>query len=163
GQPMSDDVGESATIRPAMFETDTQFWFETLRVLGRASYEGADLSDAIRTAHRIPRGDHESWYEPWRATAERVEAEAREQLLPRQVKERRRRPMRRNHFPRQAATILRSPTPPPTAPPGTHLATRRTRPFRPLRARGCTDARPDPRKHRTARSPNAIVSSPAMA
>jgi pimeloyl-ACP methyl ester carboxylesterase len=67
-------------MRPLLFPTDGQFWYETLRALGHTAYGGADIGEVVTTAERITPGDYDSWYEQWAATAARVEAEARGQL-----------------------------------------------------------------------------------
>ncbi|GAA1892627.1 alpha/beta hydrolase family protein [Streptantibioticus ferralitis] len=63
-------------MKQLMFEGDTQFWFETLRNLGFASYGGSDVGEIIATASRITTGDYDSWHDAWLATAERLAAEA---------------------------------------------------------------------------------------
>lgn len=64
-------------MKQLLFNDDVQFWFETLRVIGHASYGGADFGEVVATASQITAGDYDSWHDAWLATAERVEAEAR--------------------------------------------------------------------------------------
>ena len=59
-----------------LFHDDPQFWFETLRVFGHASYGGADFGEVVATSARITPGDYDSWHDAWLATAERVAGEA---------------------------------------------------------------------------------------
>jgi alpha-beta hydrolase superfamily lysophospholipase len=63
-------------MRQLLFEDDVQFWFETLRVFGHASYGGADFGEVVATASQITAGDYDGWHDAWLATAERVAAEA---------------------------------------------------------------------------------------
>ncbi|MFI1915342.1 dipeptidyl aminopeptidase [Nocardia sp. NPDC020380] len=63
-------------MRRLLFEDDAQFWFETLRLFGHASYGGADFGEVLSTASRITAGDYDGWHDAWLATAERVAAEA---------------------------------------------------------------------------------------
>ncbi|WP_326565738.1 alpha/beta fold hydrolase [Amycolatopsis rhabdoformis] len=63
-------------MKQLLFEDDPQFWFETLRVFGHASYGGADFGEVVATASRIKPGDYDSWHDEWLATAERLAAEA---------------------------------------------------------------------------------------
>jgi dienelactone hydrolase len=67
-------------MKPLFFPTDSQFWFETLRVFGHTAYGGADVGEVMITADRIVAGDYESWYREWLATAERVEGLAKASL-----------------------------------------------------------------------------------
>lgn len=64
-------------MRQLMFQDDQQFWFETLRNLGLAVYGGADVGEVIATVSRVTPGDYDSWHDAWKATAERLETEAR--------------------------------------------------------------------------------------
>jgi len=63
-----------------LFENDKQFWFETQRALGHTTYGGADTGEVLATAARITPGDYDSWYAEWFATAQVIEAEARQAL-----------------------------------------------------------------------------------
>ncbi|WP_433199314.1 alpha/beta hydrolase family protein [Nocardia sp. CA-107356] len=63
-------------MKQLLFHDDIQFWFETARLLGHASYGGADFGEVVATAARIDSGDYDSWYDAWLATAERLSAEA---------------------------------------------------------------------------------------
>ena len=56
------------------FFTDQTFHFETLRNVGYAFSQCADLSEMLETTKQITEGDVESWYQAWAATADRVEA-----------------------------------------------------------------------------------------
>jgi alpha-beta hydrolase superfamily lysophospholipase len=60
------------------FFRDDDFEFSTELVVGAATYRAADLGEALATAGRIRNGDYDSWCGEWRATAERVEAIARD-------------------------------------------------------------------------------------
>jgi dienelactone hydrolase len=71
---------DTIPMTPLLFPDDSQFWYETLRVLGHTAYGGADFGEVVTTAVRISAGLYDSWYEQWAATAQRVEAEARGQL-----------------------------------------------------------------------------------
>ena len=42
-----------------------QFWFETLRVFGHASYGGADFGEVVATASQISAGDYDGWHDAW--------------------------------------------------------------------------------------------------
>ncbi|MCW2947284.1 MAG: hypothetical protein JWR24_4001 [Actinoallomurus sp.] len=42
-------------MRALLFRDNEQFWFETLRVLGHASYGGSDFGEVVATAERITR------------------------------------------------------------------------------------------------------------
>ncbi|QYN22570.1 S9 family peptidase [Amycolatopsis sp. DSM 110486] len=63
-------------MKQLLFEDDPQFWFETLRVFGHASYGGSDFGEVVATASRIKPGDYDSWHDEWLAAAERLAAEA---------------------------------------------------------------------------------------
>ncbi|MGW4474349.1 alpha/beta hydrolase family protein [Nonomuraea sp. NPDC004354] len=63
-------------MRPIVFEKDETFWYETLRMFGHIAYGGADFGEVLVTAQRIVEGDYDSWHDEWRATADRVAAEA---------------------------------------------------------------------------------------
>ncbi|MFF0306507.1 alpha/beta hydrolase [Streptosporangium sp. NPDC004379] len=64
-------------MRPLVFEKDPSFWYETLRVLGHIAYGGADFGEVAVTVERVAEGDRDGWHDAWRATADRVAAEAR--------------------------------------------------------------------------------------
>ena len=51
---------------------DTQFDFQTLRLLGSAASGDAEAGEVLSTAHRIREGDFESWTTEWLKTAHRV-------------------------------------------------------------------------------------------
>jgi pimeloyl-ACP methyl ester carboxylesterase len=59
---------------------DESFSFEALRAAGFANYGGADLGEVLVTARAIPEGDEVAWHREWKATAQRVEALARQSL-----------------------------------------------------------------------------------
>jgi alpha-beta hydrolase superfamily lysophospholipase len=63
-------------MKQLLFDDDIQFWFETMRVIGHASYGGADFGEVIATASRITARDYDSWHDAWLDTAERVAGEA---------------------------------------------------------------------------------------
>jgi pimeloyl-ACP methyl ester carboxylesterase len=67
-------------VNPLLFNDDPTFWYETERVLGHIAYNGADFGEAVTTAQRIKAGDYGGWHDEWKATAGRVEGEARSQL-----------------------------------------------------------------------------------
>lgn len=60
-----------------MFQDDQQFWFETLRNLGLAVYEGSDVGEVVATASQVTSGDYDGWHDAWLSTAKCLEAEAR--------------------------------------------------------------------------------------
>ena len=66
--------------KPPLFPDNIQFWYETKRAFGAASYGGSEFGEVLATVNRIVSGDFDSWYEAWNATAERVAAEATRQL-----------------------------------------------------------------------------------
>ncbi len=51
---------------------DTQFDFQTLRLLGSAASGDAEAGEVLSTAYRIREGDFESWTAEWLKTAQRV-------------------------------------------------------------------------------------------
>jgi len=51
---------------------DTQFDFQTLRLLGSAASGDAEAGEVLSTAYRIREGDFESWTGEWLRTAQRV-------------------------------------------------------------------------------------------
>jgi pimeloyl-ACP methyl ester carboxylesterase len=61
-----------------IFDTDESFSYETLRGVGYTPYGGADIGEMITTAERIKPGDLDSWYEEWKALADRIKAIADE-------------------------------------------------------------------------------------
>ncbi len=78
--PQEANNTQSATTKPFPFFPDNEeYWFETKRALGAASYGAADFGEIMATVQRIPSGDDEAWYTEWNATAERVFAEAQAQ------------------------------------------------------------------------------------
>ncbi|MFC7643420.1 hypothetical protein ACFQX6_23295 [Streptosporangium lutulentum] len=67
-------------MHPLVFEKDAVFWYETLRSFGHIAYGGADFGEVVTTARRITEGDYDSWHDEWRATADRVAAQAERSL-----------------------------------------------------------------------------------
>ncbi|HWC78368.1 MAG TPA: alpha/beta hydrolase [Pseudonocardiaceae bacterium] len=63
-------------MKQLLFPDDVQFWFETLRVFGHASYGGSDFGEVLATAERIVPGDYDSWHDAWLATADRLADDA---------------------------------------------------------------------------------------
>ncbi|NUR83828.1 MAG: alpha/beta fold hydrolase [Nonomuraea sp.] len=63
-------------MNPTHFPGNSSFWYETLRVYGAIAYGAADYGEVATTAERITEGDYDSWHDEWRATADRVAAEA---------------------------------------------------------------------------------------
>ncbi|RFA29369.1 hypothetical protein CAI21_09895 [Alkalilimnicola ehrlichii] len=55
---------------------DTQFSFQTLRLLGAAALGQTDVGECLATARRIDEGNFESWTNAWLATAQRIHASA---------------------------------------------------------------------------------------
>jgi pimeloyl-ACP methyl ester carboxylesterase len=70
----------SGLTAPLLFHDNPQYWFETLRVIDAASYGASEFGEVVTTSQRITSGDADSWYDAWTATAERVDAEARNQF-----------------------------------------------------------------------------------
>jgi pimeloyl-ACP methyl ester carboxylesterase len=66
--------------KPLLFPDNVQFWYEIVRAFGSASYGGADFGEVMATAARITSGDYDSWYYEWNRIAEKVAAEAADQL-----------------------------------------------------------------------------------
>jgi hypothetical protein len=63
-----------------LFRDDAQFWFETLRMFGAADYGGAQFGEVVATSQHIQAGDYDSWFNAWKATADRVAAAGEDQL-----------------------------------------------------------------------------------
>jgi hypothetical protein len=70
----------SVKAKPPLFPDNIQFWYETVRAFGAASYGGSEFGEVLATSGRIISGDFDSWYDEWNATAERVSKEAANQL-----------------------------------------------------------------------------------
>lgn len=66
--------------KPPLFPDDAQFWYETRRAFGAASYGASEFGEVLITAGRIKSGDFDSWYEEWNRIAEKVGREAADQL-----------------------------------------------------------------------------------
>lgn len=62
------------------FPDNVQYWFETKRAFGAASYGASEFGEVMATVNRITSGDPDGWYTEWTATAERVLAEAESQI-----------------------------------------------------------------------------------
>ncbi|NBH06308.1 alpha/beta hydrolase [Amycolatopsis sp. SID8362] len=65
-------------MKQLMFEEDAQFWFETLRLFGHASYGGSDFGEVLAAASTVKPGDYDSWHDAYRGLADRLYAEAAE-------------------------------------------------------------------------------------
>lgn len=65
--------------KPPLFPDNVQFWYETWRAFGAASYGASEFGEVLSTA-RIQSGSYDSWHEEWNRTAERVASEAADQL-----------------------------------------------------------------------------------
>lgn len=70
----------AAKSKALLFPDNIQFWYETVRAFGAASYGGSEFGEVLSTASRIVSGDFDSWYDAWNGTAERVSNEAAGQL-----------------------------------------------------------------------------------
>jgi hypothetical protein len=77
---MQDVSTESAATASPFFPDNLQFWYETKRAFGCASYGGSEFGEVLATVSRIVSGDFDSWYDEWDATGQRVANEARQQL-----------------------------------------------------------------------------------
>jgi pimeloyl-ACP methyl ester carboxylesterase len=60
-----------------LFPDDQQFWFETRRLFGNASYGGTDFGEIMAASETITAGDYDSWYSSYRTMADRLVDEAR--------------------------------------------------------------------------------------
>jgi dienelactone hydrolase len=74
------DAEAAPESKPPLFPDNTQFWYETRRAFGAASYGASEFSEVLITAGRIRSGDFDSWYDEWNRTAEKVAQEATDQL-----------------------------------------------------------------------------------
>lgn len=63
-------------MNPLFFADDPQFWYETQRTLGHATYGGAEIGEVALTSQRITAGDYNSWHDEWMLTTDQVIAEA---------------------------------------------------------------------------------------
>lgn len=63
------------------FFKDSQFSFQTLRLLGETAWGAADIGEVLETIERIKDGDFESWCIEWTKTAERMDKFAKECYL----------------------------------------------------------------------------------
>lgn len=66
--------------KPPLFPDNAQFWYETWRAFGAASYGASEFSEVLVTAARIQSSSYDSWYEEWNRTAEKVASEAADQF-----------------------------------------------------------------------------------
>jgi hypothetical protein len=66
--------------KPPLFPDNAQFWYETQRAFGAASYGASEFGEVLVTAGRIRSGDFDSWYEEWNRIAEKVGREAADQF-----------------------------------------------------------------------------------
>jgi pimeloyl-ACP methyl ester carboxylesterase len=82
-QDTADAQLHPAKERSLLFPDNVQFWYETVRAFGAASYGGSEFGEVLATTARIVSGDFDSWSEAWNATAERICKEAVEQLAKR--------------------------------------------------------------------------------
>ncbi|MBN2018542.1 MAG: alpha/beta hydrolase [Candidatus Cloacimonetes bacterium] len=55
---------------------DYQYSFQLLRTMGYSCTGGADVGECLSTAYKIEEKNHESWFNRWHHTAERLEAAA---------------------------------------------------------------------------------------
>jgi alpha-beta hydrolase superfamily lysophospholipase len=63
-----------------LFRDDPQFWFETLRLFGATDYGGASFGEVVAMARNLAAGDVEGWYVAHNGFADRIAAEAEDQL-----------------------------------------------------------------------------------
>lgn len=77
GAPRGDNPDPAAQL---LFRDDAQFWFETLRMFGAADYGGAQFGEVVATSQHIKAGDYDSWFNAWKATADRVATAGEDQL-----------------------------------------------------------------------------------
>jgi len=63
-------------MKQILFEEDPQFWFETLRLFGHATYGGSDFGEVLAAASAVTAGDYDGWHDAYRALADRLYAEA---------------------------------------------------------------------------------------
>jgi pimeloyl-ACP methyl ester carboxylesterase len=62
----------SSDIGRGRFFRDQTYHFQTLRVLGDAPFDGADISETLETVKKIHGGDEQGWCAAWSATGDRV-------------------------------------------------------------------------------------------
>lgn len=63
-------------MKPLLFPGHPVYWFETLRSMSHIAYGAADFGEVMATAKCIVGGDPDSWHDAWRATADRLGADA---------------------------------------------------------------------------------------
>ena len=68
---MQDVSTESAASASPFFPDNLQFWCETKRAFGCASYGGCEFGEVLATVSWIVSGDFDSWYDEWDATGQR--------------------------------------------------------------------------------------------
>ncbi|RTL11081.1 MAG: alpha/beta fold hydrolase [Neisseriaceae bacterium] len=61
-----------ASMYDNLFFESESFNFELIRILGLASYKGADFGECVITASRIKDNDRRSWTDEWRKTADEL-------------------------------------------------------------------------------------------
>lgn len=71
---------ENAGTQALLFKDDPEFWFEIVRLFGAAEYGGALFGEVMAIAKDIKSGDYDSWYQAMSNFADRLAAEAGEQL-----------------------------------------------------------------------------------
>ena len=74
------EATHSARDKALLFPDNVQFWYETVRAFGAASYGGSEFGEVLATAARIRSGNFDSWYDEWNSIAERLAADAAQQL-----------------------------------------------------------------------------------
>jgi pimeloyl-ACP methyl ester carboxylesterase len=82
-EPALAQGGSAAAATPPanpLFPTDAQFWFETVRMFGAADYGGAQFGEVLAVSRTITPGDYDSWLAGWNTFADRISAEAAQQL-----------------------------------------------------------------------------------
>ena len=60
--------------KPPLFPDNAQFWYETRRAFGAASYGASEFGEVLVTAGRIRSGDFDSWYEEWNRWRQQVKS-----------------------------------------------------------------------------------------
>ncbi|HUO22592.1 MAG TPA: hypothetical protein VMU59_08770 [Caulobacteraceae bacterium] len=63
-----------------LFKDDAEFWYEIERLFGAAEYGAALFGEVIAIAKNIKSGDYGSWYDAHKVFADRLAAEAADQL-----------------------------------------------------------------------------------
>ena len=107
GTPQSERSCSNGIMKPVLFPGRRQFWFETLRTLGRTAYGGTDVGEVLTTAQNIAPGDYDSWHDEWGLTADRIAAKAEAQLTAGDRTSARDRLMRASNYYRTARRLPR--------------------------------------------------------